>query len=84
MAKESIQHMLCTRALMGITDTHTITAYKKDCKNLRRIADKMVSEHHPNLQIERTKYSKNMRIVSKMQVIDPQRYTDICLRHVRH
>ena len=33
MAKESIQHMLCTRALMGITDTHTITAYKKDCKN---------------------------------------------------
>lgn len=25
--------MLCTRALMGITDTHTITAYKRDCKN---------------------------------------------------
>ena len=25
--------MLCSRALTGITDNHTITAYKRDCKN---------------------------------------------------
>ena len=33
MGKESIQHMLCSRVLTGITDNHTITAYKRDCKN---------------------------------------------------
>ena len=33
MGKESIQHMLCSRALTGITDNHTITVYKRDCKN---------------------------------------------------
>ena len=33
MGKESIQHMLCSRGLTGITDNHTITAYKRDCKN---------------------------------------------------
>lgn len=33
MGKESIQHMLCSRALIGITDNHTITVYKRDCKN---------------------------------------------------
>ena len=33
MGKESIQHMLCSRALTGITDNHTVTVYKRDCKN---------------------------------------------------
>ena len=33
MGKESIQHMLCSRALTGITDNHTIIVYKRDCKN---------------------------------------------------
>ena len=33
MGKESIQHMLCSKALTGITDNHTITVYKRDCKN---------------------------------------------------
>ena len=25
--------MLCSRALTGITDNHTVTVYKRDCKN---------------------------------------------------
>lgn len=33
MRKESLQHMLCSKALIGITDNHTITVYKRDCKN---------------------------------------------------
>lgn len=33
MGKESIQHRLCSIALIGITDNHTITVYKRDCKH---------------------------------------------------
>ncbi len=32
MGKESIQHFLCQNSLCGITDDHTVTVYKRDCK----------------------------------------------------
>lgn len=32
MPKESIQHFLCQKSLSNITDDHTVTVYKRDCK----------------------------------------------------
>ena len=65
--------MLCQKALIGITDNHTITVYKRDCKNFASYCRQNGIRTPSNLQIEKTKYSKNMRIVLKMQVIGLQR-----------
>ena len=76
--------MLCQKALIGITDNHTITVYKRDCKNFASYCRQNGIRTPSQLTDRKNEILQKYEDSLEMHVIGLQRYTDICLRHVRH